>query len=263
MASFMPNEVLIQTLLIYLLVSVRFLAMFYTASALSFPIAPNTIRFLLSLIAAVTVIPSLDLSVPLEVLSSWPYIIISGTREALIGASVGFISSLPIYAMQFSGFFDSTVMGFTMMNIMDPTSNAQVAVLAQLKNFLAIWFFLRWNGHLLLVRGLVESVRLVPPGAGMWRAVGTFPWTGWLASAFIIGMRLSMSVIGAVLLSEIGLGFVARTVPQMNVFVLGIPLKICIGMLVLVMVLPSTVDLFHGEIERALSWALEGIHYWR
>lgn len=263
MPSFMPNEVLIQTLLVYLLVSVRFLAMFFTASALMFPVAPNTIRFLLSVITAAVVMPSLDVSVPLVVLTSWPYVIIIGVREALIGASIGFISSLPIYAMQFSGFFDSTVMGFTMMNIMDPTSSAQVAVMGQLKNFLAIWFFLRWNGHLLLVRALIESVRLVPPGAGMWGAVGSFPWTEWLQSAYAIAIRLSMSVIGAVLLSEIGLGFVARTVPQMNVFVLGVPLKICIGLFVLVMVLPSTVDIFHQQIERTVSWALEGIHYWR
>ncbi len=263
MLPFMPNEVLIQTVLVHLLVSVRFLAMLFTASVFMFPAAPNIIRFVVSVSLAVIVTPFADISVPLLLFSSWPYVFIMGIREALIGASIGFISSLPIYAMQFSGFFDSTVMGFTMMNIMDPLSNAQVAVLAQLKNLLAVWFFLRWNGHLLLVQGLVESVRMVPPGTGMWGAVGTFPWTGWLQSAFAIGLRMSLSVIGATLLAEIGLGFVARTVPQMNVFVLGIPLKIMIGLMVLVIVLPSTVDLFHQEIERALTWALEGIHYWR
>jgi flagellar biosynthetic protein FliR len=263
MPPFMPNEVLIQTVLVHLLVSIRFLALFFTASAFMFPAAPNIIRLLLSVSLAVIVTPFADISVPLILFSSWPYVIVMGVREALIGASIGFISSLPVYAMQFSGFFDSTVMGFTMMNIMDPLSNAQVAVLAQLKNLLAVWFFLRWDGHMMLVQGLVESIRMVPPGAGMWGAAGTFPWTGWLQSAFTVGLRMSMSVIGAVLLAEVGLGFVARTVPQMNVFVLGIPLKIAIGMMVLIMVLPSTVDIFHQEIERALVWALEGIHYWR
>jgi flagellar biosynthetic protein FliR len=54
----------------------------------------------------------------------------------------------------------------------------------------------------------------------------------------------------------VGLGFVARTVPQLNVFVLGIQLKIAIGMLVLLTVLPGAVDIFHREIEGAISWAL-------
>lgn len=263
MFQYLQNEVLIHIVLVHLLISVRFFAMFYTCPALTFPAAPNTIRFLLSVILSVIVVPFVEISIPTPLLTSWVSVFFMGLREALIGASVGFIASLPIYAMQFSGFFDSTVMGFTMMNILDPTSSAQVAVLAQVKNFLAIWFFFRWDGHLLIVRGLVESVRLVPPGAALWGAVGTYPWTEWLHMAFALGMRMSMSIIGATLLAEVGLGFVARTVPQMNVFVLGIPLKIFIGMLVLVVVLPSTVDIFHGEIERALEWALEGIHYWR
>lgn len=263
MPAFMPNEVLIQTVLVHLLISVRFFALLFTAAALSFPSAPNTVRFILAVVLAAAVTPYTDVSVPLVLFGSWPAVIVMGVREALIGASVGFISSIPMYAMQFSGFFDSTVMGFTMMNIMDPTSNAQVAVLAQLKYMLAIWFFLHWDGHLLLARGLVESVKLVPPGAGMWGAVGTFPWTSWLQSAFVMGLRLSVGIIGSLLLAEVGLGFVARTVPQMNVFVLGIPLKICIGLMVLFVILPSTVDIFHQEIERALTWALEGIHYWR
>lgn len=259
----MPNEAIVQLVLVNLLISIRFFALLFTASALSFPAAANTIRFFLSILLAMIITPMVDVSVPLAMFNSWPTVIMMGVREMLIGVSIGFISSLPIYALQFSGFFDSTVMGFTMMNIMDPTSNAQVAVLAQLKNLLAIWYFLHWNGHLLLIRGLVESVKLVPPGAGMWGAVGTFPWTAWLQSAFVLGIRLSMSIIGSVLLAEIGLGFVARTVPQMNVFVLGIPLKICIGLVVLFAVIPSTVEIFHGQIERALTWALEGIHYWR
>lgn len=263
MPAFMPNEVLIQTVLIHLLISVRFFALLYTAAALSFPAAPNTVRFILAVILAVAVTPYTDISIPIALFENWTFVIMMGVREALIGASIGMISSIPMYAMQFSGFFDSTVMGFTMMNIMDPTSNAQVAVLAQLKYMLAIWFFLHWDGHLLLTQGLVESVKLVPPGAGMWGAVGTFPWTEWLQGSFVLALRLSMSIIGSLLLAEIGLGFVARTVPQMNVFVLGIPLKICIGMMVLFVVLPSTVDIFHQEIERALEWALEGIHYWR
>lgn len=263
MLQFMQNEVIVQSVLVHLLISVRFLAMIFTAAAISFPAAPNNVRFILAVMLTLIVTPFADVQIPLVLFSSWPYVLFMGAREALIGASIGFISSLPIYAMQFSGFFDSTVMGFTMMNIIDPTSSAQVAVLGQLKYFLAIWFFLRWNGHMLLLRGFVESVRLVPPGAAMWGAVGTFPWTAWLQSAFEMGLRMSMSIIGAVLLAEVGLGFVARTVPQMNVFVLGIPLKICIGLMVLVMVLPSTVDIFHQHIERTLEWALEGIHYWR
>jgi flagellar biosynthetic protein FliR len=90
-----------------------------------------------------------------------------------------------------------------------------------------------------------------------------FPWIDYLQRAFLIGMKISLPIFGSVVLAEVGLGFVARTVPQMNVFVLGIPLKTAIGLFVLLTILPSTVDLFHGEIESAVIWALEGIHFLR
>jgi flagellar biosynthetic protein FliR len=182
-----------------------------------------------------------------------------GAREFLIGAALGFISGIPLYALQASGFIDGTLMGLNMMNIFDPTSQSQVSVLSQMKYMLAIWFYLHWDGHILLIRALAESVRLVPPGISLWQDPVTAPWVGWMQNVFVMAMKISLPAFGAILLAEVGLGFVARTVPQMNVFVLGIPLKIAIGLIVLLTILPGMVDIFHGEIESAVSLALGGI----
>jgi Flagellar biosynthesis pathway, component FliR len=64
-------------------------------------------------------------------------------------------------------------------------------------------------------------------------------------------------------LAEVGLGFVARTVPQMNVFVLGIPLKIGLGLILLLTVLPLTADVLHEEVEKSVEAALKGAFLWR
>lgn len=122
---------------------------------------------------------------------------------------------------------------------------------------------MHWDGHVLLVQALSESVKLVPVGAATWGARPEMPWIAWLQRAFVIALQLSLPIFGAILLAEVGLGFVARTVPQMNVFILGIPLKICMGFFLLLTLLPVSVDVFHAQIERAVLWALEGIHYWR
>jgi flagellar biosynthetic protein FliR len=132
-----------------------------------------------------------------------------------------------------------------------------------MKYLLAVWFYLHWDGHILLLQALSESVKLVPPGLGSWSGADQIPWTEWLGDAFNIAVRISLPIFGAVLLSEVGLGFVARTVPQMNVFILGIPIKIAVGLVVLLTVLPSCVDIFHSEIDRTVEWALEGIFFWR
>jgi flagellar biosynthetic protein FliR len=263
MTPFAGDEALVSLILIHFMVSVRFLAMIFTASVFMLPSFPNQAKLWISLMLALIVTPIANVSVPTLLLGSWLYVFIMTVREFLIGAALGFISSLPLYALQSSGYVDGMIMGFNMMNMFDPLSSQQSSVLAQVKYFIAIWFFLRWDGHVLLVRALAESINLVPPGTAMWAGSGDVPWLDWLQRLFLIAMSLSLPVLGAVILADVGLGFVARTVPQMNVFVLGIPLKICVGFLVLLAVIPSTVDVIHDEVERAVEYALSGIFYWR
>ncbi|MDR1472282.1 MAG: flagellar biosynthetic protein FliR [Synergistaceae bacterium] len=263
MSPFVLSDAYVNLILIHLMASVRFLALIMTASVYLVPSLPNPVKFWLAVMLAVVSVPAADASVPGVLIQNWWYLFIMAGREFLIGAAIGFVSSMPLYALQISGFIDGTLMGLNMMNIFDPLSESQTSVLAQMKYMLAIWFYLRWDGHLLLANALAESVRLVPIGVRMWSVPDSMPWMDWIQRAFIMAMRISLPLFGAILLSDVGLGFVARTVPQMNVFVIGIPLKICMGLIVLLTLLPTTVDIFHGEIERAVGWALEGIHFLR
>ena len=259
----MADEALVRLIIIHFMISIRFLAMIFTSSVFMLPSFPNQVKLWISVMLSVIVTPLADVSVPAVLLGSWTYVFIMTAREFILGAAVGFISSLPLYALQASGYIDGMIMGFNMMNMFDPLSAQQSSVLAQVKYLLAIWFFLYWDGHLLIVRALVESVKLVPPGVSMWPGTGSVPWLDWLQRLFVIAMSLSLPVLGSVILADVGLGFVARTVPQMNVFVLGIPLKISVGFLVLLAVIPSMVEILHADLERAVEYALYGIFYWR
>jgi flagellar biosynthetic protein FliR len=263
MLPFLTDEAYVNVILIHFMISVRILALLLSASVFLVPSVPNTVKFWLSVAIAVIVAPAVNASVPEAALGSLYMLALMAAREFLIGAALGFLSGIPLYALQTSGFIDGTLMGLNMMNIFDPTSQSQVSVLSQMKYMLAIWFYLHWDGHLLLIRALVESVRLVPVGISVWGAPDVRPFIGWMQSVFVIAMKISLPIFGAVILAEVGLGFVARTVPQMNVFVLGIPLKIAIGLFVLVTVLPGTVDILHGEVESAVSLALGGIKFLR
>ncbi|MDR3331735.1 MAG: flagellar biosynthetic protein FliR [Synergistaceae bacterium] len=263
MLPFLANEAIVNILIVHFLVSVRIMGLLFTASVFLLPSFPNPVKFWLAVGLAVAIMPTLDAEVPMILIGNWVSVFAIAGRELLVGSAIGFISSMPLYAMQFSGFLDSTLMGFNMMNIFDPLSASQVSVLAQMKYMLAVWFYLHWNGHMLLLQALSESLKLVPIGIGSWAGADQVPWTDWIGRAFIIAAKISLPIFGVVLLSEVGLGFVARTVPQMNVFILGIPIKIGVGLIVLLTVLPSSVDIFHSEIEQAVEWALEGIHFWR
>ena len=261
MLPFLSNDSYVNIILLHFMISVRVFALLLTASVFMLPSIPNTMRYWLSVGLAIIIAPVVDASIPAVTLGSLVLTVLMAVREFLIGAALGFISGIRLYALQVSGYLESTQMGLMMMNTLDPTLQTQIPVLAQLKYFLAIWFYLHWDGHLLLIRALIESVRLVPVGISIWEDPFGKPLVEWIQNVFVIAMRISLPLFGAVLLGEIGLGFVARTVPQMNVFLLGIPLKISIGFLVLLIVLPGTVDIFHSEIENAVSLALSGIRF--
>jgi flagellar biosynthetic protein FliR len=212
---------------------------------------------------SIVVTPVSDASIVTEALGGLSFLLVMGIREFLIGAAIGFVSGMPLYALQLSGFMDGTFMGLNMMNVFDPMSETQTSVIAQMTYMLAIWFYLHWDGHILLIRALAESVRLMPVGVSLWGAPDSIPFVDWMQLVFVLAMKISLPVFGAVVLADVGLGFVARTVPQMNVFALGIPLKISVGLFVLLTIIPSTVDIFHSEIENAVLRALEGILFLR
>jgi flagellar biosynthetic protein FliR len=263
MIPFLMENAYVSLMIMHFMVSLRMLGLIMTASVFMLPSVPNTVKFWLSVALSIMVTPAFGASITGMAMTSLPLTVLTAAREFLIGAVIGFAASAPLYALQTSGFLDGTLMGLNMMNMFDPTSQAQVSVLSQMKYMLAIWFYLHWDGHILLVRAVAESLRLAPVGVPLWEGFEGIPLLDWTQRIFVLAMTISLPIFGSVILSEVGLGFVARTVPQLNIFVLGIPLKIAIGMLVLLAVLPGTVDIFHREIEDAVSWALENVLFLR
>lgn len=254
---------LVNLVFVYLLVGIRFLGMLYTSAAMMSETVPEPVRFWLAFMLALIVVPLVDIKISTALLGSWVFLFILAVREFVIGAAVGFFVGLPIYAMQASGYFDGMQMGLSMMNVFDPMSQGQVNLLGQVKYLLAVWFFFHWDGHLLLVQSVRQSLEIVPVGIGELGLITKIPWGRWLQNMFEVALRMSLPIMSSLLLAEIGLGFIARTVPQMNVFTLGIPLKIGLGLILLIVVLPMMVDVFHTEIEKALRMTLEGISQWR
>ncbi|EHM09609.1 flagellar biosynthetic protein FliR [Thermanaerovibrio velox DSM 12556] len=259
----MNYEEIVNLILVYLLCSLRLTGLIFANPLFSLPSWPMPVKLWLALMLALVMVPSANPQVPVALLSTWTGVTFFAVREFLIGASVGFLAALPLYALQLSGYMEGSQMGLAMATLFDPAQEGSVALVGQMKYLLGIWFLFHWNGHLLLVEALDRSFALVPLGKGFTGIPASQPLGRWLTELFLLGIRLSLPIMGALLLADIGLGFVARTVPQMNVFILGIPLKIGLGLILLMVVMPLTVDLFYGYVSRALVWALEGTVLWR
>jgi flagellar biosynthetic protein FliR len=250
-------------LLFFLLVSIRFIGMMFAAPVFNASSIPLPLRFWCAILLAAAAAGTLQTEIPVILFENWTSIILLGVREFLIGTLLGLLAALPLYALQVSGELVGRSMGLAMLSTMDPMSQAQVSIISQFQFLVGMWFYFRWNGHLLMTQAVVESLKLVPPGKLALSITWDLGLGNWLQQMFVLSLRFVLPFYGAILLADVGLGFLARTVPQMNIFVLGLPLKVALGFFVLMLVLPVMVELMAAHMEKFVEFALMGATAWR
>ena len=158
--------------------------------------------------------------------------------ELLIGLSIGFLSSLVFSAIQMAGQLLDMQIGFGVINIIDPQSGSQVPLVGNFKHMLALIIFLATNGHHVLLSALFVSFKLMPVTGAVVTAALTNFVVDMVGGTFIIAMKISLPILISVVITDVALGILARTMPQMNIFVVGVPGKILVGLFVLSLALP-------------------------
>ena len=158
--------------------------------------------------------------------------------EIIIGVIIGLCVRLIFTAVQLSGQLVGFQMGFAIANVMDPVTSSHSSIIAQLNNLIALMIFLAVNAHHLLLQGMVESFRLVPLFGFSFSNSLMEQFMKLSCNMFIIAIKIGSPIIVALLLTSVAFGLIARTVPQMNIFIVAMPLKIVIGMLFLALSLP-------------------------
>jgi flagellar biosynthetic protein FliR len=170
-------------------------------------------------------------------------------KETLVGLSIGLIAMILIFAIQVAGEFIDVKIGLAMATLFDPQTSVQSPLIGKYLYTFAILFLLSVNAHYMLIDGIFYSYRFIPLdtlsvhfGSGSLAGLATSTFVKMFAIAF----QMAVPVVGSLFLVDIALGIVARTVPQVNVFIVGIPLKVLVGFLVLMIVLP----LFMGLVQQ-------------
>ncbi len=224
--DFSPKDVVA-----FVLVLMRAAGIFLTAPVFSSRNIPVTVKASWILLVAFLVFPVVDfrtLALPSDGLPLG----IAVVRELLIGFSIGLGATLIFTGIQLAGQIIDIQMGLGMVNIIDPMTSTQVSAMGQYYFMVATLVFLAVNGHHVLLRGVVDSFTLVPLGqAHFSTALGT-EMMNLFSQVFFIAFRVGAPVIGALFITNMALGVVARTVPQMNVFIVGMPLNLAVGFLI-------------------------------
>ncbi len=150
--------------------------------------------------------------------------------EAMIGITIGLCIRTFFGSVELAGQIIGFQMGFSMINVVDPQSGANISIMEQLGYWVAILIFLALNGHHIMLLALIESFRLVPPGFFVIHKPMLAKVLDIGADMFILGIKIGAPVIAALLFTSAAFGLMAKFSPQMNVMIVAFPLKIFVGL---------------------------------
>ncbi|MCG3090087.1 flagellar biosynthetic protein FliR [Sporosarcina cyprini] len=226
MEQFLPSIPL------YLLILTRVSAFILTVPLFSYRAIPATHRIIFAALLAWMIVFTMDVP-PIEIDGAYFLLVM---KEAMVGLFIGMIAYIVISAIQIAGGFIDFQMGFAIANVIDPQTGAQSPLLGQFFNALALLLLLTLNGHHMLLDGIFYSYQFIAvdhlvPAFGDERLIEFVVKT--FAMTFAIAFQMSIPIVATLFLVDLALGITARTVPQLNIFVVGFPIKIGVSFLVL------------------------------
>ena len=173
--------------------------------------------------------------------------------ELFVGWLIGFVAFIAFSAIHMAGKLMDMQVGFSVVNVMDPTSGQQIPLIGSFLYNLGVIVLLVTNGHHVIITALAESFASVPV-MGMNVSMG-LPMliANFTTGIFVAGLQLAMPVTFSILLTNVALGILARTMPQINIFVVGIPMHIMIGLFTLGILLPFYVLFLDGMFDGMYS----------
>ncbi len=213
----------------------------------------------LSIALTLCVFPLID-KTDLGIDKAFVFIIVA-LKELFVGFAIGFIMQLVTSSVIVAGEISDIQIGIGMGKLYDPSSNISMALTGTLYNIMLTLIFFASNGHLTLIRLICESCKLFPVGVGLI----DFGMGKYMALIFgdmlLLSLKLAIPVIAAILLTEAGLGFLMRSVPQMHIFALGLQLKLAVGFVILLATLPVISRVLDSSITNMFESISRGIEY--
>ncbi len=198
---------------------------------------PVLFKVALALAASIVLFPLLDRTA-FPALSHLGSFAVGAVGEILLGFSIGMAVNLIFVGLQMAGQISGYQMGLALARVMDPAAGQQVPLLAQFFQLFAFLLFLTLNAHHWFLKALAGSFKLIPPFGFRFSGSLIEQLMGIAGNMFVIAIQVGAPVIAALLLTSIAFGLIARTVPQMNVLFVAMPLKIMIGLLFIGFSLP-------------------------
>lgn len=237
----MSEAIFLKGVGIFLISLVRFSGFFINIPVFGESMIPMRIKAGLSALCAFIILPHLMRTQTVPQLSIPGYGLII-FQEMVLGFGMGFMVLIAIDALKLAGQIIGMQIGFSFVQVADPSSNKSQGVIAQFFQLTGVLMFLIIGGHLMVLQTFYQSFELVPLGDISLSGSIVHQVANYTNMIFICGLQIAMPIIGVILCGDVALGIVARTVPKMNIFQVGFTIKILAGLTVVTILLPYLGD---------------------
>ncbi len=234
----------------FLLILARVSPLMVTAPLWGSPLVPGQVRIFLAMLVSALLLPATRQALPPGLLASPFDLGLAVGQEIFLGFVVAELALLMFAAAQFAGQLADIQIGFGIANVLDPLTSAQVTLIGQLQYLGALFVFLLLDGHHLLLRGLADTFAVAPPGRPL--AALDAPLLLVVQRGgrmlFVLAAQIAAPVLTALFLTNFALALVARMLPQMNLFLVGMPVNVAVGLFALAASFPLFTGVWRGAI---------------
>ena len=246
---------------LFLLILSRWAGMIMLAPVFGARGVPGLVRLGLAASITVLVYPLISAAKPVIPIELLPYVAVV-IKEVFVGLVIGFVIYAMTAILQGAGQLIDFQMGFTMGAAIDPVYGVQSPMMGNFQVILATMLLLSTNSHHYLIAAMLKSYAYIPINPSNLPNHFSF-YAQLVAHVFSLAIQLAMPVFGALLVSDLGVGLLSRTVPQLNIFSIVFPVKIIFGFIILFLAIPffgeSVTHLFNVN----MSWVLELYQGWK
>lgn len=189
-------------------------------------------------------------------------LIIYVLKETLVGLTIGYITVVTFSALYLAGQILDMQLGLGIANVLDPQLNTQIPLLGSFYYMLTLTIFVIVNGHHVLISALIKSFEIIPIGKAVFSQNFLTSIIICFKEMFIVGIKISIPILAIILLTDIAFAIIARIVPQMNVFLVGLPIKFILGIIIIILALPTyliALDVIFNGLYDNIFYVLQGM----
>ncbi|MBF0407068.1 MAG: flagellar biosynthetic protein FliR [Candidatus Riflebacteria bacterium] len=248
----MSEELLLKYVGLFVISLIRISGFFINLPGFGERTVPNRTKAGLSVFMVIIILPHLVMTQSLPEMPIIGYGFMA-MKELTVGLIMGFVVIVSIEALKFAGALAGMQIGLSFVQVANPESSASQAVLAELLQLFSILMFLMLEGHTILTKVLMESFDVIPINQMVFRGTMVEHIVKLTSGIFWLGLQVAMPMICAVILTDLALGIIARTVPRMSVFEIGFAVKIAMGYFMMIVLFPYVSDLVKVLIQKVFG----------